>query len=331
LAAAGTAPLARAAAQRWQLWACMVNSRDWVVGSKLPASGLMVRTAAGWEQRGFNHPLMMGVDWDGRDAAVVFLAAGNGVIRAAEGGRKWKILSDHRITELRDIAVDREKAGTIYAAHTAGLAVTRDAGATWANLTPDEKRPFVEAVRIDRAASARLVAGGERGLFLSEDAGKKWRCAGAAGLQIMHLEQSPHEADDWIAVTMKSGALRSRDGARTWEHVNEKRVGYNLGADRNLYDVAFDPTTKGRIALAGFGPGVYVTEDDGANWQVRSVGLPRWDVWSVAFDPGSPGRLYASVHEEAVFVSNDAGRHWEREGLEGSAVYRFRFIPEVAP
>ena len=328
--AAGLAGAARAASNGWRLWACMVNSRDWVVGAKLPASGLMVRASSGWEQRGFNHPLVTGVDWDGRDPSTLYLSAGNGVIRASEEGRKWKILSDHRITELRDIAVDKEKAGTMYAGHTAGLAATRDGGATWENLTPDAKRPYVEAARIDRTAGARLVAGGERGLFLSEDAGKKWRPVGAAGLQIMHLEQSPHAAEDWIAATMMGGALRSRDGARTWEHINEKRVGYNLGAGRNLYDVAFDPATKGRIALAGFGPGVYVTEDAGANWHQRSVGLPRWDVWSVAWDPQQPGRLYASVHEHAVYVSNDAGRHWEQEGLDGSAVYRMRFVPEAS-
>ena len=60
------------------------------------------------------------------------------------------------------------------------------------------------------------------------------------------------------------------------------------------------------------------------------AGLPRSDVWSVAFDPVKSGRLYASVHEEALYVADDAGVSWRKEGLEGSIVYRMKFIPEAA-
>jgi photosystem II stability/assembly factor-like uncharacterized protein len=75
---------------------------------------------------------------------------------------------------------------------------------------------------------------------------------------------------------------------------------------------------------------VLVSEDGGQTWQGRNHGLPSTEVWSVAFDPGRSGRLLASVHEEALFVSEDAGRSWRREGLEGSVVYRMKFVPEAA-
>ncbi len=50
----------------------------------------------------------------------------------------------------------------------------------------------------------------------------------------------------------------------------------------------------------------------------------------MAFDPAKPGRMYASVHEEALYVSQDLGRTWSKDGLEGSRVYRMRFVPETA-
>ena len=81
--------------------------------------------------------------------------------------------------------------------------------------------------------------------------------------------------------------------------------------------------------MAGWGPGVAISEDRGKTWQLRNSGLPAPTVWSVAFDPATPGRIYASVHEEALYVSHDNGRTWTKDGLEGSAVFRMRFVPEA--
>jgi hypothetical protein len=41
--------------------------------------------------------------------------------------------------------------------------------------------------------------------------------------------------------------------------------------------------------------------------------------------------MYASVHEEALYASKDYGRTWVKEALEGSRVYRMRFVPEAKP
>ena len=74
--------------------------------------------------------------------------------------------------------------------------------------------------------------------------------------------------------------------------------------------------------------GVAISEDLGKTWQSRNAGLPSTAVWSVAFDPAKPGRLYAGVHEEALYVSQDYGRTWTKDGLEGSRVFRMKFVPE---
>ena len=102
----------------------------------------------------------------------------------------------------------------------------------------------------------------------------------------------------------------------------------NLALGRNISDIAFDPSSPGRIAVAGWGIGVAISDDRGKTWQDRKTGLPGTAVWSVIFDPAHPGRVYASVHEEALYVSQDYGRTWTKDGLEGSRVYRMRFVPE---
>jgi photosystem II stability/assembly factor-like uncharacterized protein len=156
----------------------------------------------------------------------------------------------------------------------------------------------------------------------SEDGGKSWRAAGAAGFQVLRVEQSPHDPCYWLAATQGGGLFASTDCGVSFE-----RNG-NLGAGRNIYDIAFDPAAPRRIAVAGWGVGVAVSEDLGKTWQSRNAGLPSSSVWSVGFDPAAAGRLYAGVHEEALYVSQDAGKTWTRDGLEGSRVFRLKFVPE---
>jgi len=303
-----------------RLYTCMITSRDWVVGSRLPLSGIFVKPAAGdWRHVGFNHPYIVALDYDPRDPSTLLLAAGNGLIRTTGDGEKWRILTGNDVTELRDLAVDTRSPDTIYFGHTAGLRVTHDGGVTWKEL----RGKYTESVRVDRTHSGRLIAGGEDGIFVSENGGETWARAGAAGYSILHIEQSPHDACRWLVATERGGLFASGDCGKTFESAG------NLAVGRNLYDIAFDPTTPQRIAVAGWGPGVAVSEDGGKTWQLRNTGLPTPDAWSVSFDPDHAGHLYAGIHEEALYVSDDAGKHWRPAGLPGSIVYRMRWVPEA--
>jgi photosystem II stability/assembly factor-like uncharacterized protein len=309
---------------QYTLYACGSSSKDYVVGAKLPASGIFVRSASGeWRHAGFNHPLISAFDFDARDPSVVYAAAGNGLLRVSEKGERWKILTGSDVTELLDVAVDRNQAGAIYFAHTAGIQGTRDNGATWHDASAGLRRKYTAALRVDSRRAGVLLAGTEQGIFRSEDGGRVWKLAGAAGIQVLRIEQSPHDPCFWLASTEGSGLFASTDCGVTFEGHG------NLGVGRNLYDVAFDPTAPDRIAVAGWGVGVAVSEDRGKTWQTRNQGLPSASVWSVAFDPAQSGRIFAGVHEAAVYVSLDNGRTWRQDGLAGSAVFRMKFVPEA--
>ena len=303
------------------LYTSMSSTKDYVVGAKLPMSGLFFKDASGaWQHAGYNHPLIFGLDYDASDPSTIYLAAGNGLIRASERGQKWKLLTGSDVTELRDVTVDQ--AGAIYFAHSHGIRMSPDGGATWHEISGGLHRKFTEALRADRAKGGVLLAGSEEGIFRSEDAGKNWTIAGAAGFQISRIVQSPHEACEWLATTQQGGLFGSQDCGKTFESIGR------LGVGSNLYDVAFDPLDARRIAVVGWGPGVAITEDHGKSWQLRNFGLPAPHVMTVAFDPAKAGRLYVSVNDEAVYVSNDTGRSWIKDGLKGSVVTRMRFIPE---
>lgn len=314
---------APAAPGAYRLYACMVTSKGYVVGARLPPSGIFVKpSAGGWRHVGFNHPFVAALDYDPRDPDTLYVAAGNGLIRATGGGEHWKILTGSDVTELMDVAVDRHS-GDIYFTHTTGIRVSHDGGATWTDASAGLRRKYTQAIRVDSRKAGVLVAGNVDGIFRSEDGGRSWRLTGAAGFQVLRVEQSPHDPCYWLAGTQGGGLFASTDCGVTFESAGD------FGVGRNISDIAFDPAAPGRIAVAGWVVGVAVSEDRGKTWQPRNSGLPSSSVWSAVFDPATPGRMYASVHEEALYVSSDYGRSWAKDGLEGSRVYRMRFVPEA--
>jgi len=310
------------AAPGWILCASISTTKGYVVGAKLLPSGVFCRGGDGdWKQLGHLNPFSFAIDYDKRDPSRIYNAAGNGIIRLTPGSRSWRILTGSDVTEMRDVVVGAD--GSIYYGYAAGVRVSRDQGATWTEIGGGLRRKYTEVIRIDSAKPRVLFAGTEAGVFRSDDDGDSWKLAGAQGYGIMDIAQSPHDACFWLAATERGGLFASRDCGVSFENLG--RTGFGS----NLYNIAFDPTTKGRIAVAGWGPGVQVSEDNGRTWSARNAGLPSTELWSVIFDPVVAGKVYAGVHEESLFVSTDAGRTWKRDSLQESVITRMKFIPEA--
>jgi hypothetical protein len=310
------------AAAEWTLYVCAATTKNYVVGAKLLPSGLFARQRSGqWELQGHPNPFTFALDYDPSDLSVVYVAAGNGLLRIPRGGSSWKILTAEDVTEVRDVSFDA--AGVLYFSHSAGIRMSIDKGGTWREIGASLPRRYCDAVRADNKHDNTVIAGCEDGLWRTSNRGGKWTRSGASGLQVMRLEQSPHEPCLWMAGTQQGGLYVSDDCGLTFESRG------NIGVGRNLYDIAFDPTTPNRVAVAGWGIGVAVSEDSGRTWTTRGRSLPNSDVWSIVFDPSKSGRLFASVHEEAVYVSEDAGATWKHDGLHGSVVNRMKFVPEA--
>jgi hypothetical protein len=256
LAALLWAALPLPALAQYSLYACGSSSKDYVVGAKLPASGIFVRPADGeWLHAGFNHPSITAFDFDPRDPSVVYAAAGNGLLRVSEKGERWKILTGSGVTELLDVAVDRNRPGTIYFAHTAGIQVSHDAitAPRGSDASAGLRRKYTAALRVDsRRAGVSGGRHGARDLSAARTAGASWKLAGAAGIQVLRIEQSPHEPCFWLASTEGSGLFASRPIAAP-----RSRAHGNLGVGRNLYDLSLStPARPDRIAVAGWGVGV---------------------------------------------------------------------------
>ncbi|MEJ2217109.1 MAG: hypothetical protein P8099_10890 [Gemmatimonadota bacterium] len=93
--------------------------------------------------------------------------------------------------------------------------------------------------------------------------------------RINDVEPSPFDSSiAYVAVDLhrldrfEPMALRTTDGGQTWQ-----RIDYGLPKDQYVSVVRVDPVKPG-LLYAGTNRGVYVSLDDGANWQSLSKGFP---------------------------------------------------------
>lgn len=320
--------LAGAAAPKHDLFVVAAINNGFVVGSKMVTlSGLFQRgTDGAYGHFGLNFPYLTSLAVDPRDPNVIYAASINGVLCTTDGGANWRIGTSWDMTEPKDVVIDPNAPDHIYLALPDGLAVSTDRGLTWPrreNGLP-ERGKYTQAVRVDRTRVGRVFAACESGIYLTEDGAGSWRRVFASSATVTDVRQSPHDPKHWIATTQSDGALVSRDGGLTW-----KKIAGVPSAEAH-YNAAFDATNPRRIAIGGWTYGVLVSEDGGETWTARNTGLPVGHcVFRIGIDPDS-GRLYAGIYRDAVFVSDDFGHTWRNDGLEGSLVYNFIFVPKAA-
>jgi photosystem II stability/assembly factor-like uncharacterized protein len=321
-------PAGAASAPRHDLYVAAAITNNFVVGSKIvDLSGLFQRGPDDtYGHVGLNFPFIVSLAVDPRDARVLYAASINGVLCSTDGGKTWRIGTSWDMTEPKDVFIDPNAPDHVYLALPDGIAVSRDRGATWPRREQGlpERGKYTQTIKVDRTRAGRVLAGCESGIYLTEDGADSWRRVFAASATVTDLRQSPHDARFWLATTQGDGALASRDGGLTWKKFD------GVPSAEALYNVAFDATNPARFAIGSWSYGVLTTEDGGRTWNGRNLGLPEGHcVFRVGIDPDT-GRIYAAVFRDAVFASDDFGRTWRKDGLEGSLVYNFIFVPQAA-
>jgi photosystem II stability/assembly factor-like uncharacterized protein len=323
----GVAGTLAAAAPKHDLYLAATISRNYVIGSKLVTlSGLYQRADDGkYQHFGPNFPHLFQIAFDPRDRDVFYVASLNGCLVTRNGGETFRFATSWDMTEAKDVSVDPHQPDHVYLALPDGIAVSTDRGMTWTrreNGLP-ERGKYTQVVKPDRARAGRFLAGCESGIYLSEDHAGTWRRVLPTRYTVTDIRQSPHDPAVWLASTQANGIQISRDGGATWTMFG------GMPIEDAWYNVAFDPTNPRRYAVSSWTYGVYTTEDAGVTWAARNAGLPEDHVvFRVGIDPDN-GRLLAGVYREALFVSDDFGRTWRNDGLEGSTIYNFVFLPQA--
>ena len=193
--------------------------------------------------------------------------------KSKQGASGGPITKDNTSIEYYDtiftVMESPVQAGTIWVGTDDGLVqVTRDGGKSWANVTP------------------------------SKDMMPEW-------IQINSLDASPFEAGTaYVAATMykyddyKPYLYKTSDYGKTWKKITN---GIPDGAFTRV--VREDPNKRG-LLYAGTETGIYVSFDDGANWQSMQLNLPVTPITDLAIHKREK-ELVAATQGRAFWIFDD--------------------------
>ena len=219
----------------------------------------------------------------------MLLFASNVIWKTTNGGDRWETLSpdlsrerpevpesigDFRTPELDTmprrgvvyaLGPSPLDVDTIWAGTDDGLVhVTRDGGASWTDVTPQELRAWDKVSQID---------------------------AGRHDVETAYIAVNAIRRDD-----MRPHVYRTRDGGRTWTRIVE---GLADGGPVNA--VREDPVRPG-LLYAGTERTVYVSVDDGEQWQSIRLNLPPSSVRDLVVQGDD---LVVGTHGRSIWILDD--------------------------
>jgi len=249
---------------------------------------------------------------DPRDSNVIY-ASGHrqkdpgGFFKSTDGGKSWKESKELRSESIHSMTQSDKDPNVILVGALDGVWMSKDSGDHWEKISPDLSRPNYElpasigkykedatkqahrrgviyAVAPSPLDANRIWCGTDDGLIhLTTDAGKTWSNVTppsiSAWQKISVIEAGHFDANTAYAAvnTLRIDDLRphifaTHDSGRTWtEIVNGIPAGQIINAIRE------DPERKG-LLFAAAEKGVYVSFDDGANWESLRLNLPATSV-----------------------------------------------------
>ncbi|NNE46272.1 MAG: exo-alpha-sialidase [Rhodothermales bacterium] len=229
----------------------------------------------------------------------------------------------------------------------AALFETRDEGKSWQPLDGLNEHPTrsswqpgagglcAHSLLIDPKYSQRMWCGiSAVGVFRTEDGGRTWTprnrgvtCAvldkehSDIGYCVHSLAADPSDADHIYRQDHK-GMYRSRDGADTWELIEEglpSGFGFPLALDRRTGYVYAFPLESDEYRMPPAGSArVYRSTDRGESWQSLANGLPQSNAYmtvlrsSMVADSLDECGVYFGTTSGQVFYTRTAGKAWQR-------------------
>lgn len=215
--------------------------------------------------------------WDESGRMGILAATNAGLYRTFNPEQGWEKLPygsglDARTTCL---STTMQNQSTIWVGTAnSGVLVSRDAGATWRQVSGIPDNAPISTIEQDKQRSAYIYVGTKQTLYLSHDGGERWIRRGG------NLPFGDYAS---ILVNPQNG--------------NEIFVGN-----------AFQNQGGGTTTINS--GGVYRSTDAGLTWMridPRDARLPSQRIWALAFDATNSNRLYVGSHSAGIYVAERGG------------------------
>jgi len=233
------------------------------------------------------------------DGRRLLLGAHTGIRLAVPGGASSSPVGEAALKG--DVLSLVSSSGALYAAgHNIGIKVSRDDGASWADVSADLAGADVHGLAADPTGPGRLYAYAVgRGLMVSDDGGAHWthRVGEADSNYVTGMTVT---ADGTLLVgTPGRGVAASTDHGATYVVV---RTGTGP-----VYSIASSPSDAG-VVLVAAEAGIFLTGDGGKTWNAGATNVA---VTGVVIAAADSHRFYAGAADGTIAISTDAGISWK--------------------
>ncbi|HEV2843327.1 MAG TPA: hypothetical protein VG477_00660, partial [Thermoanaerobaculia bacterium] len=264
------------------------------------------------------------------------VSIGNGVYRSLDGGRTWTHLGLEKTERIHRVILHPTNPDVAWVAAMGqlwgenperGVYKTEDGGKTWSRVLHVDSRTGAADLIIDPRNPNKLFAamwqyrrwpwffrsgGRGSGLWSTQDGGRNWSeitetdglPAGDLGRIGLAISRSNPDIVYALVEAEKSALVRSADGGKTWQTVNQK-PDVN---PRPFYfgDIEVDPELPNRVYSMDYN--VRVSDDSGASFNTLVPGfLIHGDFHAIWIDPNNPDLIYFG-NDGGVGVSRDRGK-----------------------
>ena len=229
------------------------------------------------------------------------------VFRSDDGGATWRVLNGAHGKSIRALAMAPSDHNTLVIGALDGVFWSRDAGATWQRMTPENPeitanystmKNFV-SVAIDPQSPDTVYAGTRHLAWKTSNGGQTWHSIHDGMLDdsdVFSIIVDP-KTPARVYASACSGIYKSDNGAELFHRVQ----GMPHSAIRTRV-LKQDPV-RPSIVYAGTTGGLWKTLDGGAKWTLMSS--PDVVVNDVLIDPRNPERVLLATDRGGVLASND--------------------------
>ena len=229
--------------------------------------------------------------------------SGGGVARSTDGGTTFTLLPGIRGESVRALALAASSRRVLAAGTLTGVFLSRDAGQTWARITPENHPDLrnIESLAFDPDDPRVLYAGTWHLAWKTRDAGQTWAPIHEGMIDDSDVMTLTVLRDDprVLYATACSGIYRSEDTGDHWT----KLKGIPFSSRRTR---AFGLTRDESLLLAGTTEGLWRSDNGGEQW-TRS---PDRELAINAVLPLPDGSILIGTEEAGILRSTDEGRSW---------------------
>jgi len=268
-------------------------------------------------------PTVQALAIDPNSPATIYAGTSNGgVFKSTDRGASWNAANQGIPVEpipefslnIRSLAVDPLRPGTLYAGAIGNLYKSTDGAATWTPI-PTLKVYSIEALAISSGTDT-IYAGGTADfnaayLQKSNDGGQTWVTINPMPGFVNTIAIDPFLPNTVYVATDLGGVSRSRDSGATWSPIDD---GIPRGSNLMVLALAIGSRDSlSLLALLADGR-VFQTRNAGESWsptlaQAGPVGTTNPFPGALAIDPLDPATAYAGTTTH-LRVSRDFGATW---------------------